>query len=198
MRANLEYFSIFPPIKGFGGVWICKISAFNSLQMRSDWLVFHNFPFWGRAGMWCVRSLWHRTEKPKLSGTLCLHDLTISMEWSDVESRIYFHKSNALLSMQRGDQLQVLWSMPSAVPMYIVNISINSKISFIAMGQFVLDARLGLSDWRDVSNRNADESKSLGIFTLFLTRAEINSTFYSYPAPGIVFWLGQSIPPQDF
>lgn len=61
--------------------------------------------------------------------------------------------------------------------------------------------RLGCSgwdyrDWADVFYINTDESKLRAYSRIFNT-AEINSTFYSYPAPGIVFgWAKHT--PQDF
>ncbi|WAM22813.1 MAG: DUF72 domain-containing protein (plasmid) [Candidatus Methanoperedens sp.] len=61
--------------------------------------------------------------------------------------------------------------------------------------------RLGCSgwdyrDWADVFYKNTDESKLKAYSRIFNT-AEINSTFYSYPAPGIVFgWAKHT--PQDF
>jgi len=61
--------------------------------------------------------------------------------------------------------------------------------------------RLGCSgwdyrDWADVFYKNTDESK-LGAYSRIFNTAEINSTFYSYPAPGIVFgWAKHT--PQDF
>ncbi|MCE8429372.1 MAG: DUF72 domain-containing protein [Candidatus Methanoperedens sp.] len=51
-------------------------------------------------------------------------------------------------------------------------------------------------DWADVFYENADESKLRAYSRIFKT-AEINSTFYSYPAPGIVFgWAKHT--PQEF
>lgn len=51
-------------------------------------------------------------------------------------------------------------------------------------------------DWADVFYKNTDESKLKAYSRIFNT-AEINSTFYSYPAPGIVFgWAKHT--PQDF
>ncbi len=61
--------------------------------------------------------------------------------------------------------------------------------------------RLGCSgwdyrDWADVFYKNTDESKLRAYSRVFST-AEINSTFYSYPAPGIVFgWAKYT--PQEF
>ena len=51
-------------------------------------------------------------------------------------------------------------------------------------------------DWADVFYKNTDESKLRAYSRIFNT-VEINSTFYSYPAPGIVFgWAKHT--PQDF
>ncbi len=61
--------------------------------------------------------------------------------------------------------------------------------------------RLGCSgwdyrDWEDVFFKDKDESKLKAYSRIFNT-AEINSTFYSYPQPGIVFgWAKYT--PQDF
>jgi uncharacterized protein YecE (DUF72 family) len=61
--------------------------------------------------------------------------------------------------------------------------------------------RLGCSgwdyrDWADVFYKDKDESKLRAYSKIFNT-AEINSTFYSYPQPGIVFgWTKYT--PQDF
>src|SRR4030067_1512099 len=61
--------------------------------------------------------------------------------------------------------------------------------------------RLGCSgwdyrDWADVFYKDKDESKLRAYSKIFNT-AEINSTFYSYPQPGIVIgWAKHS--PQDF
>jgi uncharacterized protein YecE (DUF72 family) len=61
--------------------------------------------------------------------------------------------------------------------------------------------RLGCSgwdyrDWADVFYKDKDESKLRAYSRIFNT-AEINSTFYSYPQPGIVFgWAKYT--PQDF
>ncbi len=61
--------------------------------------------------------------------------------------------------------------------------------------------RLGCSgwdyrDWVDVFYKDKDESKLRAYSRIFNT-AEINSTFYSYPQPGIVFgWAKYT--PQDF
>jgi uncharacterized protein YecE (DUF72 family) len=61
--------------------------------------------------------------------------------------------------------------------------------------------RLGCSgwdyrDWADVFYKSADESK-LKAYSYIFNTAEINSTFYNYPAPGIVFgWAKHT--PQDF
>ena len=61
--------------------------------------------------------------------------------------------------------------------------------------------RLGCSgwdyrDWADVFYKSTDESKLKAYSRIFNT-AEINSTFYNYPAPGIVFgWAKHT--PQDF
>ena len=61
--------------------------------------------------------------------------------------------------------------------------------------------RLGCSgwdyrDWADVFYKNADESK-LSAYSRIFNTAEINSTFYSYPASGIVFgWAKHT--PKDF
>ncbi len=63
------------------------------------------------------------------------------------------------------------------------------------------DIRLGCSgwdyrDWADVFYKNKDESKLRAYSRIFNT-AEINSTFYRYPQPGIVFgWAKYT--PQDF
>ena len=51
--------------------------------------------------------------------------------------------------------------------------------------------RLGCSgwdyrDWSDVFYKSSDESK-LKVYSSIFNTAEINSTFYSYPAAGIVF-----------
>jgi uncharacterized protein YecE (DUF72 family) len=61
--------------------------------------------------------------------------------------------------------------------------------------------RLGCSgwdyrDWADVFYKDKDESKLRAYSRIFNT-AEINSTFYSYPQPGVVFgWAKYT--PQDF
>jgi len=51
-------------------------------------------------------------------------------------------------------------------------------------------------DWADVFYKSADESK-LKTYSHIFNTAEINSTFYNYPAPGIVFGWAEHTP-QDF
>ena len=60
--------------------------------------------------------------------------------------------------------------------------------------------RLGCSgwdyrDWTDVFYKSTDESKLRAYSRIFNT-AEINSTFYSYPQPGIVFGWAKYTPPD--
>ena len=60
--------------------------------------------------------------------------------------------------------------------------------------------RLGCSgwdyrDWADVFYKRDDESKLKAYSSIFNT-AEINSTFYSYPAPGMVFGWANHTPPD--
>ncbi len=61
--------------------------------------------------------------------------------------------------------------------------------------------RLGCSgwdyrDWADVFYKDKDESK-LRVYSRIFNTAEINSTFHSYPQPGVVFeWAKYT--PQDF
>ncbi|HMB45908.1 MAG TPA: DUF72 domain-containing protein [Candidatus Methanoperedens sp.] len=50
-------------------------------------------------------------------------------------------------------------------------------------------------DWADVFYKKTDESKLKAYSRIFNT-AEINSTFYSYPAPGIVFGWAKHTPPD--
>ena len=62
--------------------------------------------------------------------------------------------------------------------------------------------RLGCSgwdyrDWADVFYKDKDESKLRAYSKIFVNTAGINSTFYSYPQPGIVFgWTKYT--QQDF